>query len=82
MYWVIYRHNEPIPQELKYPDYQSDKDDTGQTPLMYWIIQGHNADEDRRIVDAQAILGRKSPQQPIPQELLYPGYPTDRDKRG
>ena len=68
MYWVIYRHNEPIPQELKYPDYQSDKDDAGQTPLMYWIIQGHNEDEDT--------------QQPIPQELLYPGYPTDRDKRG
>ena len=34
---------------------------------MYWIIQGLNEDGD---------------QQPIPQELLYLGYPTDRDKRG
>ena len=30
-------HEETIPQELLYPGYRTDKDEDGQTPLMYWI---------------------------------------------
>lgn len=39
MYWVIYRHNEPIPKELHYDDWQTDRDKSGHTPLMLWIIR-------------------------------------------
>ncbi len=28
---------EAIPEELYYPNYQTDKDEYGQTPLMLWI---------------------------------------------
>ena len=37
MTWIAWRKGEAIPQELYYQDYQTDKDEDGQTPLMYWI---------------------------------------------
>jgi hypothetical protein len=42
MYWIAYRNNEPIPEELKYPDWKTDKDDYGNTPLMLWIQYRNN----------------------------------------
>jgi len=37
MFWIGYRNNEPIPAELKYPDWQTNKDFRGYPPLAYWI---------------------------------------------
>ena len=34
--WIKYRKNEPIPEELKYPGWQTDKKNW-ESPLMYWI---------------------------------------------
>ena len=37
MAWIKHRHGEAIPQELYYPDYQTDEDSEHQKPLMIWI---------------------------------------------
>ena len=44
MYWIEYRYDEAIPQELYYDGYQTDRDSDGQTPLMYWIKYRQNED--------------------------------------
>ena len=53
---------------------------------MLWIKYRRGEDGDHRIrnlrllspqsgrVDAQTLLGHRSPQQPIPSELYYPNY--------
>jgi hypothetical protein len=48
MLWIIYRKNElirdgsleprsGIPEELKYPDWQTDRNNKGETSLMLWV---------------------------------------------
>lgn len=37
MLWIENRPGEPIPQNLRYTAYTSDKDIHGNTPLMLWI---------------------------------------------
>ena len=38
MIWIGYRRGEAIPQSMLYPDYQTDRNRIGQTPLMLWRI--------------------------------------------
>jgi len=53
MYWIEFRKNEPIrdeslgpqsciPEELKYPDWQTDKTYNNSVPLMEWIKYRQN----------------------------------------
>ena len=35
--WIKHHCGEDIPQDLYYPNCQTDKDDDGLTPLMLWI---------------------------------------------
>ena len=35
--WIDY-NTVPIPEELKYPNWQTDKDECQQSALMYWFI--------------------------------------------
>ena len=37
MIWVEHREGEAIPEELYYDDYQTDKNEDGETALMIWI---------------------------------------------
>lgn len=37
MLWITWRKDEAIPKELLYPNYSSDKDHLGRTPLGMWI---------------------------------------------
>ena len=37
MLWIEYRKGENIPKDLYYQNYQTYKDKSGKTPLMYWI---------------------------------------------
>ena len=37
MEWIIHRCGEPIPDELYYPGWQTDRDNDKKTPLMIWI---------------------------------------------
>ncbi len=39
--FIKYHAKETIPQELLYPGYRTDKNNYGQTPLMYWIESRH-----------------------------------------
>ncbi len=52
MCWIEYRPGEDIPKELYYDGYQTDKDNYGWSPLMFWIIYRP---------------GEAGDQQPIPQ---------------
>ena len=36
MLWIKYREYEDIPYELYYYEWETDKDENGETPLMYW----------------------------------------------
>ena len=42
MYWIIYRKNESIPEDMKYPNWQRDKDERQRSPIMYWIQYRRN----------------------------------------
>ena len=42
MLWIETRRGEDIPQELFYDGWQTDKDKSGQTPLMMWIERGRD----------------------------------------
>ena len=48
MLWIYYREGEPIPEDMYYPDWQSDRDVYGRTPLMLWIYyrEGEPIPED------------------------------------
>lgn len=37
----MYRNGEPIPEDLKYPGWQTDRDKDGHAPLRLWIIYRH-----------------------------------------
>ena len=37
MMWIRFRRSKPIPEEMKYPGWQSDKDKYKNSPLMMWI---------------------------------------------
>ena len=37
MIWIKERRGKTIPQDLYYPDYQTDKDRWCRTPLMIWV---------------------------------------------
>ena len=37
MSWIKYRPNEPIPEELYYDGWQTDRDFDNRTPLILWI---------------------------------------------
>ena len=37
MLWIKERRGKTIPQDLYYPDYQTDKDRWCRTPLMIWV---------------------------------------------
>ena len=44
MLWIKYHQGKNIPYELYYPNYQTDRDECGNTALMLWIQyrQGEN----------------------------------------
>ena len=44
MLWITNPEKCSIPDSLKYPNYQTDKNSRGQTPLMLWI--NYHPDED------------------------------------
>ena len=37
MLWIYCRKGESIPEDLKYPGWQTDRDDDEETPLMFWV---------------------------------------------
>lgn len=49
MFWIENRHNEDIPQELLYPEWQTDKDKGGRTALMWWIIDCQGKDIPKKL---------------------------------
>ncbi len=44
MAWIIHRKSKPIPKELYYEGYKTDRNKHGRTPLMLWIK--HRPGED------------------------------------
>ncbi len=42
MLWIEKRKGEPIPKELYYEGYKTDRDNEGRTPLMLWINWRYN----------------------------------------
>ena len=44
MLWIKEGRGKAIPQDLYYPNCQTDKDNRGRTPLMLWVE--HREDED------------------------------------
>ena len=55
MIWVRCCKGEPIPEDFEYPDWQTDRDDYDNTPLMLWIIsrKGEPIPEDFEYPDWQ-----------------------------
>ena len=41
MIWIEYNVDEPIPEQLYYDGYQTDREACGHTPLMLWIKDRH-----------------------------------------
>ena len=41
MLWLEYRYKEPIPENFYYEGWQSDKNDSSESPLMLWIKYHH-----------------------------------------
>lgn len=37
MLWIYCREGEPIPEDLKYLGWQTDRDNAKETPLMIWV---------------------------------------------
>ena len=93
MIWIEQRLGEPIPQELYYNGWQTDKDKGGWSPLMLWIFarngdipkefyyKGYQTDkmfEDKTTPLMYWIEQRLG--EPIPKELYYSNWQTDRNK--
>ena len=91
MLWIDWR-KELMPEELKYPGWQTDRDNDGYTPLMIWVDYCKKPiPEDMKYPGWQTDRGCHGHTplmiwiychkgEPIPEDLKYPGWETDRDK--